>query len=916
MAIKWGPGTNTGSGILFYAGLEFSLSYPGGSLDASDTVATVTTRGYLKSNAHYANSSSGAYTLTGDETGSADPVSWSLTFLGDQELFVTATETVTLTSSPQTFEVTLGIRPSGGGLGTGWCYVTHAVTVPARPSAAPAAPTGFSVSRESDISTLASWTNNATAGAPYSNVELWRNVDGGAFSRVMNLPGSTSSTSHATSPSRRYGYRVRAVNAAGASGWSNTDYISTTPSAPTSAPELYPLSNGNLRVYRPSNVPYVVSSWRVWHAEDGVWGQAPIASLSKTTESWEHVGRDPGVTNSYRITYSSTDPVLQSSPSPSAVAPDLVSAPDRATNLSPSGVAVSMGLVPLSWDFNSTDGSAQRQYQVRFRRKDVLIWTAEPVSSSPTPALFIDEPGAYMWQVQTWGDSGVPSAWSASAGFTTEAPKLPPTATALGPSGLVRTPMVSLMWDYEQPEGSPQGQWWVEVEKDSTSEIVFEMSGADKGTRTWSTGVVLEDGEDYTWRVRVAETNGALSNWDSQAFTVQIADAPQPPRIFVEGFPPAIYRMHIDDRDHHVVSIFEKGGTRRLFDLDRVTTLRWSRKMDDTGEATVRLVPPFGSCGGRLSEIIPMRHELVIFYGGRRAWEGPITLVQDVPGQFSIKAKDVSFYLNRMVMREAHGSRTAGRRGEPTIQRLMRIIQAEGARFEDSSLPINVLPHLRAYESESDPRTTRSTEAGEKYVFDELDDLAWRGGIDYGVAGRMIYLMDTDTPVGQTRRLTSSDFTSPVEVVLYGAELSTEAYVTDRQGRWVSYGPGDSPYYGRVELLHGNYAESDDPEAAAAVPLSEMRDQAVRDFAPRYPLPMTVRVPQNATLQHSTFYELYDYLFPGVRVPLTAEGTVHNVSRMMKLKDLNVEEFEGRSSANVTLIPASEAADLIGDETE
>lgn len=357
---------------------------------------------------------------------------------------------------------------------------------------------------------------------------------------------------------------------------------------------------------------------------------------------------------------------------------------------------------------------------------------------------------------------------------------------------------------------------------------------------------------------------------------------------------------------HHSISIFEKGGRRRLFDLSGVTYVSWARELDETSQAEVRLAPPPPDCLTDLAMLRPMRHELVVHMDGKRVWEGPITLVHDNPGEFKISAKDITYYLNRMIMKEDHNSRSESGEGESVVDRVMRIITVEAERFEREPLPINVTPYLQAITRPTDPRTVRKTVAGEKYVYEELDDLAWRNGIDFGVVGRRLYVADVDTPIGETRRLTSADFTSEVEIVMYGAELATETGVTDRQGRLFTHGPGNSPYYGRVELLHGNYAEGDDPEEAAAVPDEEMRSQAIRDFAGRYPLPMVVRVPENATMTHETFLELHPLLMPGVRIPITAVGTVHQVSRMMKLKRLRVTESEqGGLVSQVTLSPAT-----------
>ena len=202
MAIKWGPGTNTGSGWLFYAGIEFSLSYPGGALDSTDTYVTVTTRARLRSNASTASGTNADYSFTGDQTGSGTGVSWSLKFAGDQELIATRTQNVTLTSSTQSFDVTVGIQPSKGALGTGWCYVTGSVTIPARPVASPAAPTGLYVSRVSDVAQTGSWTNKDTTSAPYDNIEVWRSIDGGSFTRATTIDGSNKSSGFTTTKNR------------------------------------------------------------------------------------------------------------------------------------------------------------------------------------------------------------------------------------------------------------------------------------------------------------------------------------------------------------------------------------------------------------------------------------------------------------------------------------------------------------------------------------------------------------------------------------------------------------------------------------------------------------------------------------------------------------------------------------------
>ncbi|MDX9868209.1 MAG: Calx-beta domain-containing protein, partial [Kiritimatiellia bacterium] len=69
-------------------------------------------------------------------------------------------------------------------------------------------------------------------GATETGFELERSVNGGAFGLLQTLPaGTTAFTDDATQPDTHYTYRVRAINAAGASSWS--------PSVSATTPDFY-----------------------------------------------------------------------------------------------------------------------------------------------------------------------------------------------------------------------------------------------------------------------------------------------------------------------------------------------------------------------------------------------------------------------------------------------------------------------------------------------------------------------------------------------------------------------------------------------------------------------------------------------------------------------------------------------------
>lgn len=104
------------------------------------------------------------------------------------------------------------------------------------PYAAPAAPTGVSVSRVSDTTQRLRWTPQPSASAPYVAVQVQRqtNFSAAAWTVVTNhVPGdATGYDDTTTGADAAYRYRIRAANLSGESTWVTTEWIYTTPGAP------------------------------------------------------------------------------------------------------------------------------------------------------------------------------------------------------------------------------------------------------------------------------------------------------------------------------------------------------------------------------------------------------------------------------------------------------------------------------------------------------------------------------------------------------------------------------------------------------------------------------------------------------------------------------------------------------------
>lgn len=353
----------------------------------------------------------------------------------------------------------------------------------------------------------------------------------------------------------------------------------------------------------------------------------------------------------------------------------------------------------------------------------------------------------------------------------------------------------------------------------------------------------------------------------------------------------------------HRAYLFDRGGERRIGELSPLTSVRWGRVRDDTSIGHIFMRTPDPACQKMVAEIEPGRHELVIYRDEKRVWEGPITRTAETGVQIEVDARDITHYLNRTIMHNAY-SNAYPRIGYAT-ERMRKIITTELARKEALDPPINVLPHLRISTNKSTTKTSRKTVKFEKYVFEELDSLAAKGGIDYTVVGRALYINSVKDVIGEGPSLTSADFDGDLSVTAYGMETATVSAVTDGLGKFGVFG-GVDPYYGEIELLHTIYDEETTTaqREAEAVTAAEMKSQARRNMSGRYPTPIIVRVPENSTLRPGRADDIIDNLVPGVRFPIVSDKTYRQVTQVQKLDRVTFEENAQGERISVTFSPA------------
>lgn len=356
--------------------------------------------------------------------------------------------------------------------------------------------------------------------------------------------------------------------------------------------------------------------------------------------------------------------------------------------------------------------------------------------------------------------------------------------------------------------------------------------------------------------------------------------------------------------------IFDRGGQKVVGEVQEPIRVEWGRVRDDTSESKV--LARASRCTRLMDGSNVGRYEMVVERDGEREWEGPITYFKTEGGVTEIQAKDITWYTNRTALTRAWDNT---KNAVYVIDRIRSIIEWECARKEE--LGYRILEGLVVKPSVDGARTKRMTLPYEKYVFEEMDDLAWRNGIDYTVVRRNLMLNDTDYDFGLMRTLTQADFDGDLALTTYGVELATRSIVTDGMGRAGVYegdtGIGEHPYYGEVVLLHTEYNESaGEFEEGSDTPISVLRSQAQRNYSGRS-RPMTaLKAPENTQLAPATANELMPSLIPGMRANIVLDNpALPRLSEMMRLDTMKVSEDKDGESVSVTFSSTSNAEPII-----
>lgn len=366
--------------------------------------------------------------------------------------------------------------------------------------------------------------------------------------------------------------------------------------------------------------------------------------------------------------------------------------------------------------------------------------------------------------------------------------------------------------------------------------------------------------------------------------------------------------------DKHTAVIFDRGGKKRVGPLLDLSALQWARGRDEVTEATIRIEGD--ACQEQaefISSLRTHRHELVIYRGRDRVWEGPLHRISSHATYTEIVAHDVAEYLFHTPLTQVYDNSYNGPWGPVEVtSRIGFIIDYELTHgrtqngqsvpaWESLDPPINVNPYVVIHHWPNEARTSAVTVPYEMTVGEHLQNMARQSGIDYTVLGRAIHIWDVSRSLGRIQQLTEYDFLSEVIVTEYGADHSQASYVIGSDGVYGSaLNLNNLAYYGPWTDITTAYNE----EGTDAPSQDELDSQAERNNSNRSPVPMEVRIPDNSGLILSDTLTIND-LVPGVVVPLRAKLNARQMSQMQKIDHVIVSETAEGETVQLTLTPTT-----------
>lgn len=404
---------------------------------------------------------------------------------------------------------------------------------------APSVVTNASATRNSDTSITVNWTNNSSTDRPYTGIQVhrWDNVNN-TWYLLTTLSGSaTSYTDTTTIANRKYQYALMPYNEVGASSsYVYTDYVNTTPSAPTN---VIAISSGTSVSLTWTDNSTNENGFKIQSStySGGVWGAwTDEINVSSNTTSWTDT-TPPNIVKYHVRAFTIVDGVLSSAYAVSNQL-SILQAPSAPTNLSPDNIYFDAnyeyGYV-FDWLHNPLDGSNQTKYSVRYRLSGGSYPGTPQYNEIVSSFNWITFPpseftngNTYKWQVKTWGAYSTGSDWSAEKTFYTVAK---PTGTITSPtsSSDYTLSTLTMNWSFT---GTLQVEFLAKLY--DSNDMLLETKSGSSSAVTVDFDYNLSNGVTYTATLQVKDSTGLWSTEVETEFDVVFARPPVPTFILAK----------------------------------------------------------------------------------------------------------------------------------------------------------------------------------------------------------------------------------------------------------------------------------------------------------------------------------------------------------------------------------------------
>lgn len=602
--------------------------------------------------------------------------------------------------------------------------------------------------------------------------------------------------------------------------------------------------------------------------------------------------------------------------------------------------------ITFTWSHNDPDSvpgvtDGQTAFQLEYRRAETPAlaageWTrlldVTTFSEYTLPAGTFKGNTLYEWRMNTRDEQGRWGAWSTNNTFYVIAETTSPVLVfPIRDEGIVAAHDNDFQWQFRTPQqGTLQER----------ADLRYRVVGAEHyanptqpevGLWTTLTGDTVTPGGLWRWPIP-ADTfeAGFQYEWEVRTYglgDIEPSDWSETSRFWTTQAPesgPGIIVLDSGQPQpslgvgNNRVYIYDRGGTILRGEITPAHTIRWGRTRDDISKATVFIDTFDPEMRHLLGNLRTWQHELVIFRDGQRVWEGPVVRIPGSRSGVTIEAWDVMGYVYRRILRQGYNDAYRVMNGQQmgqhtVVERSARIIM-NALAYDDP----NVLAYLTPMYADDDAQNSRIVHDYTRTAFEEVDDLAATAGLDYTTSGRRIILWDTHRPVGRLPEMRENAFSDQPIVTEYGMSAANYFAVTNNAGVWgaasevVDNDPGPT---GWIEQLASAYGESEALGTQRELTRADrerlsttLSEQARRNIEGRWPPPVVVRVPDNATLSPSLNLGI-NQLVPGVWIPLRATGAIREIAQWQKLDSMTVEQTKDGEKIGVVMSPAPQAGE-------